>query len=452
MDIERTKILTVDDEEGIRFIIASILQDHGFEVVEAEDGEHAKKILEKNDFDLILSDQVMPEMTGKELFTWVKKNKDTPFLLCTAHGDINSEKEALSLGMKGLIEKPFSNSELLKRVCNALEQPSEETKIDILYTKIGIHPLLEGEKIEFELHARLSGEKYIKLAHDSNDLDQERIHQLIQNGVRYLYLKNSDYERYLQKHYLLEKNSFKNSKIPFEKKKEFLKELGENIYSHVYFSGCDRISFTAAKQFIEVNLMIVTQDDKIFQTLTDLKNSSDSLYSHSLAVSTYCSMVYKNMGYESDQNMTNLAIAGLFHDIGKIELPEALTSKAEEKLTHMEEKQLQSHIEKGSALLKKLRSIPESIITMIEQHHEYSDGSGYPKKLRRVSIHPLSLFLICINDFVRRAQKHEPTENGVKRTIREMQFVYELYDEKVLKSLTNLFKKDDIRKKKLKAA
>lgn len=111
------RILVVEDDQIQRMICVSQLKQLGFEEISiAKDGNHAYSILEKDKFDLIISDWKMPEMDGLELLKKVKENpslQDIPFIIFTVHNDENIINEAMELGANDYIIKP-GNPEIFK--------------------------------------------------------------------------------------------------------------------------------------------------------------------------------------------------------------------------------------------------------------------------------------------------------------------------------------------------
>lgn len=112
MDKSKFCIMTVDDFFSMRRIIMTQLRDMGFEnVVEADSGVTALKMLETHKVDLIISDWNMPKMTGIELLRAVRANpayKHLPFFMVTAESDKENVVEAVRAGVTNYILKPFT--------------------------------------------------------------------------------------------------------------------------------------------------------------------------------------------------------------------------------------------------------------------------------------------------------------------------------------------------------
>lgn len=161
------KILVVDDEKPIAEILKFNLENEGYEVQCAYDGNEALELAEKEDPDLILLDLMLPEKDGNEVCREIRKTKTTPIIMLTAKDSEIDKVLGLELGADDYVTKPFSNRELIARVKANLrrqqqvQEDSTSTKKDIHIGNITIHPdaysvSREGEHIdlthrEFEL-------------------------------------------------------------------------------------------------------------------------------------------------------------------------------------------------------------------------------------------------------------------------------------------------------------
>ena len=119
------KILIVEDEKSISNILENILSDEiqGSEITIAENGLDAYKLIEKNDFDLIISDIKMPKLSGNELLTQSLSIKpESVFVMISGHADIETAVICLKNGAYDFISKPIDINRLITSVKNALEK------------------------------------------------------------------------------------------------------------------------------------------------------------------------------------------------------------------------------------------------------------------------------------------------------------------------------------------
>ncbi len=124
-------ILIVDDESPITSFFTELLEGFGFKVTAVNDSREALNLfhLSPNTFDLVITDQTMPNMTGTDLFKAIRKiNSSIPVILCSGYSKQVGEKDALELGFSSYMHKPIRKKELLKNIktaLNALPAPDQ---------------------------------------------------------------------------------------------------------------------------------------------------------------------------------------------------------------------------------------------------------------------------------------------------------------------------------------
>jgi putative two-component system response regulator len=118
-----SRVLVIDDEQIIRELMLEILQEAGYEAVGAPTAECALELLDDPEFGLVISDVIMPGLSGLELLEEVRARRPSlPVVLVTGAGTYSTLSEALQRGADGLVMKPFSHSEFRGAVASALER------------------------------------------------------------------------------------------------------------------------------------------------------------------------------------------------------------------------------------------------------------------------------------------------------------------------------------------
>ena len=134
-----SKILVVDDERSIRSTFEIFLSKEGHEVFLAEDANNAKRINVEQDLDLIITDIIMPKMTGIDLLASIKAIKpDIPVIVMTGEPTVETAKEAVKNDANDYLIKPVTKENLMKATRYALEKKKlidEKTKLEIENTK-----------------------------------------------------------------------------------------------------------------------------------------------------------------------------------------------------------------------------------------------------------------------------------------------------------------------------
>lgn len=131
------RILIVDDEKSIRRTLRDILEYEDFTVEEAGDGQEGLALALKEKFDIILSDIKMPKLDGMEfLDKYMATNPDTPIVMISGHGNIETAVEAVKKGAYDFIAKPLDLNRLLVTIRNALDKSKLVSETKVLKKKV----------------------------------------------------------------------------------------------------------------------------------------------------------------------------------------------------------------------------------------------------------------------------------------------------------------------------
>jgi len=163
------RVLLVEDEKAIRDAVSAYLEKEGYWVSGAEDGGEALDLFEKNRFDLVVLDLMLPKVSGEDVCRAIRNSSDVPIIMLTAKGELEDRVAGLELGADDYLVKPFSPRELVARVRALLRRArvGEEPQRDRLeYGPLAIDvaahkAFLDGEELdltasEFKLLTTLS--------------------------------------------------------------------------------------------------------------------------------------------------------------------------------------------------------------------------------------------------------------------------------------------------------
>ena len=149
------KILVVDDEKLLVKGIKFNLENDGYEVAVAYDGEEAVELAKSGDFDLIILDIMMPKMTGLEACMPIREFSHVPIIMLTAKGEVFDRIQGLEMGADDYVVKPFEMKELIARINAVLrrtEIPNDTSKrltFDKLVIDLDSYELIvDGKKID----------------------------------------------------------------------------------------------------------------------------------------------------------------------------------------------------------------------------------------------------------------------------------------------------------------
>ena len=123
-----SRILIIDDQDPIRRVLRDILENEKYQVDDAANGPTALQMLKDQEYDAILCDIKMPDMDGIEVLEQVKALSDTPVIMISGHGTIDTAVDAIKKGAFDFIQKPPDLNRLLITVRNALDRQSLNTE------------------------------------------------------------------------------------------------------------------------------------------------------------------------------------------------------------------------------------------------------------------------------------------------------------------------------------
>ncbi len=190
--------------------------------------------------------------------------------------------------------------------------------------------------------------------------------------------------------------------------KQLLKAAGtlKNITRNLFARPQE--SVRQADELVQQMLESLLVDKDIAIHLMNDKIAGEEAYFHSLNVTVLTMMLAKELAF-SEQDIKLLGIGCLFHDIGKIEIPDRIANKAGE-LSRAEQNLLQQHVMYGLQIADKL-GLAKPVQDIIAQHHEYADGAGYPNYLRGDRISPLARIVAITNTYDNLCNRPDPADS-----------------------------------------
>jgi len=231
-----------------------------------------------------------------------------------------------------------------------------------------------------------------------------------------------------------------------------LKEEGKSRPLRIY--SRDELG-RLTESFNEMTALITTQRDRLTKYASDLEDSYVSTVKvlaaamdardhytlgHSTRVAQLSVELGKKIGLKKEE-LEELEIACLFHDVGKLKIPDSILLK-QDKLDHSELEEMRRHPEYGTEILSKAPSLFK-YIPAVRHHHECFDGSGYPNGLRGDKV-PLPAAIISLADFFDAMTSERPYRDAFteKEALRRMEDLSKRqFDPNLIETFLKLFEK-----------
>jgi len=499
------KVLIVDDIKENLYLLETLLKGSGFDVESAANGVEALEKLHTNGFNMIISDILMPVMDGFQLCRKVKKNeelKNIPLIFYTAtYTDKKDEEFALKLGAAKYIRKPAEPYELIK-IIQGIIKDVEEDKIEpkklILDNEKDIFKLYNErliqklEKKMLELEREIAERKRAEelLNQQTNDLS-ERVKELncLYEVDELARKKGLTLEEMLKKTVQLIPSSWQYTEITegcitFEDKKYKTKNFKKTewmqradiiisnkktglvevcyleekpkSYEGSFLKEERNLINTIAKRLVQIiekknaEEMLLKRTaklrkalDGIIHTIALMVETRDPYTAgHQKTVASLAAAVAKEMGLSIDQ-VEGILMAGTVHDLGKVSVPAEILTKPT-RLTENEFNLIKDHSQVGYDILKDV-DFPWPIAQMVLQHHERTNGSGYPQGLQGKDI-LIEARILGVTDVIEAMSSHRPYRPalGMDKALEEISKNKDiLYDPKVVDACLKLFDKKE---------
>jgi len=208
----------------------------------------------------------------------------------------------------------------------------------------------------------------------------EDISRLLETNTEYAYVPVKDHQSYYQAIEQGLGSIVSDPNTQQEKKAEILYSTCIALVDQLYESPPEEAEINRVKNVSHALVEMVLQDKESFKHLFNVSNHDFYTATHMVNVCTTLVALGQHMRL-SKEELQELGTGALLHDIGKLFIPKYLLN-TEEKLTDDEFKLIQSHVDEGVNYLKKHASLSPIAMSVISEHHERLDGSGYPKGLK----------------------------------------------------------------------
>jgi len=460
---ESPNILVVDDEKVIRDILSDFLASEGFRVTAVDDGSAALEELEKQSFDLVITDLKMPRIGGIELMQEMsKRHYDLTTIIMTGFGTVETAIQAMKQGAYDYILKPFKVDEMLQVINRAFEKQRLERENIKLKEVMNLYNVSEAMTSSLSLdhilqiilettRAELGADGVSLLLEEKPD-DPRRASTYITQTLTDPAIKddifgNLDvdalFEHFNDKphivlHGLKIKKIFKKQpakrglssflSVPLKSRDQVLGMVNAYTYrkNYRFTEGQAKVLVilaSRAAQAIE-NARLFENLQRTFretiQGLVSTLEAKDKYTSgHSRRVTELSVMIARAIGLKGEDR-EKIEWAGLLHDIGKIGIRLEALNKPQ-KITKEEHEMFKDHTVMGKQILESIHFLRE-IIPLVYYHHEWYDGSGYPEGISGHDI-PLGARILAIADSFDAMTSDRPYRKAMsqKDAIKELQ-------------------------------
>ncbi len=264
---------------------------------------------------------------------------------------------------------------------------------------ISIEYFAEKRKFEVDVFIKLSADKFVLFGREGQIFGDEHSEKFKQKSLEYFFIRAVDFGKLADQAVTVAGIAISQKNIASSFKIMALENACVSLFNEIKAVGFDERALGHAQTVSLVTMNLISKVPNLADLVERLIKNSVRDERHSLMVSAMASMLGIAMGWTRHATLERLALGGLLHDVGKLNLPPDILAKGFEDLNKDEKIIYKSHCEFGRETLAKMRLIPDDVRLMVFEHHELADGSGYPRGIKDLLISPYGRVMSLANAF-----------------------------------------------------
>jgi response regulator RpfG family c-di-GMP phosphodiesterase len=419
-----TKVLLCEQNESWLEKFQGLLDESMFSVSKARNGREVQSYLLNNLVDLLVINVNTKDFSFFEVLKFVKQNQPRTLVVVLVDSvDIvdeyfYSDDEIKKLGITQLFIKPFPILTLVKYISTSFhryqwkgignedsgsgkDNLEEEVKeADSKFTSLRSTEFSHSNISIFDLYIRLGINRYIKIFHEGDKFDCDRIRKYeVKDPDLRIFFKNSDRLTYINFTNVM---TARDLGLQKETNIEHVRsvEAGTRIFiEEIYLSGFSEQVREEAFLVCDNMWTLLNKNINLRETLSEYVSESETELGHVYLTAFYTGIVCKHLEWVSEHSRGNIMMGAFLHDIGKLKLSKIIRSKKNNELSLKEMTEYRKHPEYGVDLLDRVGNVSEQIKQIVYQHHEVNTGEGFPNGLTGRKIYPLAK-IVAFCDFM----------------------------------------------------
>jgi HD-GYP domain-containing protein (c-di-GMP phosphodiesterase class II) len=246
------------------------------------------------------------------------------------------------------------------------------------YVAVSVSMLVPSKLCGVALYTREGADEPVRLFRGSEfPITQQDLDALHASGRKKLYVSATEHRQFQA--YLRESldSSLTDESLSVTQRFDMLNEVVRDVLGEAFRAGQldDTVSQTA--ELGQRTVDMICREDTVASELRGVLYHDYHTFTHSANVAYYCVMLAKDLGITDRDTLNQIAAGSLLHDLGKLEIPEAILTKPG-KLTDQEFGVIKRHPTIGFRKLCQRKDLSYAQLMMVYQHHERLDGKGYP--------------------------------------------------------------------------
>lgn len=230
-----------------------------------------------------------------------------------------------------------------------------------------------------------NGANYVLYKSHGRDFSRQDADRLTANAVEFLYVSPKDMEVITEHMEKSAERFLKSDKFDTKTKGKIIFQTSINFMGDIFTNPQKAGDFQRSQRLIENLLLYLSKDPAAITSLESVMSHNFPTFIHSLHVTTLSLLLHSEAFMLSHDEVVDVGIGNFLHDLGMIFIPQEILSKPG-KLAPDEVATIKKHAEEGYNYLKDNTSLSPVSLSIVRDHHERNNGSGYPRGLKNESI------------------------------------------------------------------
>jgi len=338
--------------------------------------------------------------------------------------------------------------DILEHICNALEIQNNFKTLNDEFIPVHVNCVYKISKLNCDLYIKLSEKKFLKFFLADTELTAPDLARIQEKKADFLYVKSSDLDSFIQSmDSFLNENNEKYEKNELEI--EFVDKAEDLLVAHEMFAllvnklGINDRSLKYVNRAMNIFYSSLDDSPELQEICLNLVKKKDFVSEHSLVLAYLSNAILSCTDYYNDNNSIKLTLASMVHDLG---LSDINYLKLEQGLVDREEfskkdlKKFENHVTAPLASLRKIEGCPADIDSIIINHHERYDGTGFPRGLENTYIPFLATLFIIAHEITIEIFKTDFSRNKIDEFLSQREKEYQRGNfDVVIKVVKNVF-------------
>ena len=411
-------VLISDPDDDWAEKVLSFLKKRSLFVEKASDGKDCQLKMYRGKFFAIVLDIETQNHSSIEVLRYIRLSAPAVKVILTAQSSKLKKiglgsSDLKRLGASDILIKPYSMKTLRESIegINQFEEAddtppeTQHTEQEIVaddseFTHVKVEDFYSGNTTIFDCYIRAEENKYIRVAQKGYSFKRKQIDKLInQKKISHLYFKTKERANYINFVNKVLEKIISLDKGKCHQKIRVVKNLTEKYIEETYTEGLKPQLMEEGKKVCQNMFDFIQRDPDLADLMSDYQEHGKDAYTHIFLTSFISVIICKNLNWTGLKIIELAAFGSLLHDIGMLKLSDEIRAKEVSELNREELSLYQSHPRLGAELLQKYPLITEPVRQIVYQHHEYVNGSGFPKGLTGMKIYPLAKVVALGNEF-----------------------------------------------------